>query len=178
MTLTGQSEATLATPLCRATRAYVKDQTFGAPASDLVGTIYVYDNTGVTLADGVPNVDANVHLMIEAGENQSEKAATSLSSTDYWIIHSVAVSLGRASGANTNADIEIEVRMPGGVWRSLGGEYSIQEGGNGGVVFNFVPYAIILPNSDVRLVTTSSADNTVVSGFINGWLGSIVDTAP
>lgn len=175
-TLTGQTEATLPTPLCRSTRAYRPNGTFASPTVNLVGTIYVYDNTGVTLASGVPNVNANVHLMIEAGENQSEKAATSLSSTDYWIVHQVAISIGRASGATANVDVEIEVREQGGVWRSLGGEYTLRSGSDSGVTFDFEPYAIIKPNSDVRLVATSSVNDTIVSGFIAGWLGQIVDT--
>lgn len=53
VTLTGQTKATLATPLARATRAYVKDGTFGAPATTPEGPCYIYASSGVNLSSGV-----------------------------------------------------------------------------------------------------------------------------
>lgn len=93
-TLGNVTRTALTTSLYRATRMYRTPGTFASPATDLAGNIYVYDNsvgaTGHT--SGTPNEATATKLLILAGNQQTEKCATSLSSKDVWIITRVAAS--------------------------------------------------------------------------------------
>ena len=84
VTLQGQTKVALPIPLCRSTRMFNNNST------DLVGTVYVYEDVSVT--NGVPQTDSAVHLMIPAGRNQSRKAATTISAKDYYIVTGIAAS--------------------------------------------------------------------------------------
>lgn len=169
VTLTGTTPVALPTPLARCTRLRVVAGTFAAPASDLVGNVYAYDNTdGETL--GVPNTAAATKCMINAGQNTSQKCATSLSSVDYWILTSCYAGMHRSGAAAAAVDIEIEVRQLGGVWIPLGLHLDISTGAQPWKEVLFEPYRVIPANSDVRMVCTASADNQEVSGQISGLL--------
>lgn len=169
--------ATLSTPLARATRAYLKSSgVAGSPPADLVGTIYFYDDDGgtVTVSVGVPSDTSKVHMMIRAGRNQTEKAGTSISSTDYWIItEAYAEMLERQTGAF--ADLQCQVRDVGngGVWRTVF-EMSVSSS-SGGEFKSFSPYIIIPKNHDIRMVGLGdSATDRVVSAAMLGCLAQIV----
>lgn len=161
VTLTGQTQATLTTPLARATRAYNNS------ATDLVGTIYVYETD--TSTSGVPDTPAKVRLMIPAGGNQSVKASTSISAVDYWIVTRTYAAV--LEKTNVNADVRLEVRRASGVWRlqadlaASSGDFKEQ---------NFDPYFIVPKNSDVRLRATASTTNVDVAGGIEGYLALVV----
>lgn len=173
-TLTGTTEVTLSTPLARATRAYVKAGTFGSPASDLVGNVYIYDNTD-GISSGVPVTAAATKCMITAGDNQSEKCATAVSQSDYWLITSLTVAIAGSSASTVNVEFEIEARdvANGGVWRPLGAKISIRAGSNSVFHENFFPYFIIPKNHDVRAVATSNTNNTEVIADIQGVLAAV-----
>jgi len=173
VTLTGQTVVTLDTPLARANRLYVKDGTFASPSSDLVGDVYVFESGG-TVTSGVPQTSADVHLRIVAGKNQTEKCATAISSTDYWIISGVTVSMARTGGSTVAVDFELEVCGRGGVWRPLGATIDVSKNAPFAAV-SFSPHRIIRPNSDVRMVATSTAADTIVSAEIEGYLASFAD---
>jgi hypothetical protein len=175
VTLTGQTRAALTTPLARASRAYVANGTFASPSSDLQGIVYVYDNTDGQSAGGVPTTAAATRLVIRGdnGVNQSEKCATSISSTDYWLITGVYCSIGK-DGANTvTADFDIEVRQLGGVFRPVGTEISLRTTSTPTIQIVFEPHIIVRPNSDVRMVALSNSNDTRVAGRIRGVLASI-----
>lgn len=170
-TLAGQTPVTLATPLHRCTRMYVKKGTYAAAASDLVGNVACYDSavaTGVT--SGVPDVATATKCMIPAGGNQSDKCATALSSVDYWIITHVEAGLEKGSGATAAADVDIEYREKGGVWRPLGLQIDLSEASGPWASRDVVPHRIIPPNSDIKAVATSNANDTQVDMTIDGVL--------
>lgn len=172
--LTGQTPAALGTALCRCTRMFVKDGTFASPSTDLVGDVYAYASSGVTVTAGVPQTSTAVKARIIAGQNQTEKCATSVSYQDYWILTQVAASMSKGGGASANVDIEVEVRGQGGVWRPLGFEISLSKGAVSSKTIEIYPHFIVPSNSDVRMIATSDTADTQVSGRITGVLASVV----
>lgn len=151
-TLSGQTEVTLATPLARATRAYIKPSgTFNSPPAALAGTVSIYDNTG-GITGGVPNTDAAVKLLISAGNAQTEKAATTTSSKDYWFISYFTAAIDDAGGPTTYIELRMETRdiANGGVWRPMGREFTVYKGVNG-IAREFDPYLIVPKNHDWRI---------------------------
>ena len=155
--LTGQTAASLDTPLARVTRVY------NDSATELAGVISVTEND--TFASGVPNTAAGVHLQIRAGQQQSEKCATTISSVDYWVITSFYADLLEKTAAS--ADVDLEVRLSGKTFRQVA-DISCSENHRG--VFEFKPYLIVPPNSDVRLRARANANGKDVSGGIEGVL--------
>lgn len=160
VTLSGRTRVALTTPLNRATRVY------NSNAVNLVGNVYVYQNTAIS--SGKPTDTTKIHLTVRAGKNQSEKASTSLSSTDYWIITGFRGSVLKKTAGF--ADVEIQARLAGGVFRQL--EDVATSSGSAGI-FRFKPYLIIPPNSDIRLIAVADSSGTDVSGSIQGYLASI-----
>lgn len=175
-TLNGQTEVALATPLARATRLFIKNSgTFDSPqASVFVGNISVYDNTdGITA--GVPNTDAAVKLYVVAGQSQSRKAATAISSVDYWFLTSFTAAItGGGPAADVEFQIEIRDVANGGVFLPLGAEISLTSSDQTTLPLPFLPLRIVPPNHDVRIVATSSANNTQVSAGAQGYLASVL----
>lgn len=161
VTLTGQTQASLGTALARATRAYNNGST------DFAGTIYVYETD--TSTAGVPDTSSKVHLMVDSGFNQSEKASTSLSSTDYWIITSFYASVLQKTAVYIDAHLEI--RLSGKVFRSSA-SIGVSSGNTGQLFFD--PYILVPANSDVRIRATASTTGVSVSGGIQGYLALIV----
>lgn len=160
--LNGQNQVTLTTPLARATRAYNND------TADLTGPVYVYEDDTTTA--GVPDTSTLVHLMIRTGQNQSEKASTSVSSTDYWIITGVYASVLDKAGSPL-VDADLETREIGKVFRK---RFDFGVNNSGVKILSGKPYQIIRPNTDVRIRAVSSAANTEVSAGIFGTLLKIV----
>jgi len=163
ITLQGRAETEFSPALCRATRAY------NSGDEDLVGTIYVYQDDDVS--NGVPQTATKVHLTIPIGENQSFKAATSISSKDYWIITSLQASVNEKTGASV--DVELQIRQAGGVFRTQY-QWSVVSTGASTVRVPLDDVPIIAPkNSDVRLRAIASTTNVSVSGRISGYLGLV-----
>lgn len=161
ITLTGQTQATFTTPIARCTRVY------NDGATDLVGDIYVYEDD--TSTAGVPDTAAGVHCMIRAGFNQSEKASTTISSTDYWIVHGVYADVLEKTSAT--AEIAFEVREKGKTFRKL---FDFSASNTSGTFRIGTPYPIVPKNADVRLTAIASAAGTIVAGGIFGVLAKIV----
>lgn len=173
--LTGQTEATLTTPLCRCSRMYVTNTgTEHSYPTALVGQVVVYDNTdGIT--SGVPNTDAAVKCLIAAGETQSRKCATATSSSDYWFLTSLTAGIGTAGGAAARVQARIEYRSveQGGAWRPIGGNLVVDVD-QGQAEQNFVPFAIIPKNSDIRVVAKADASTAAVYAEVRGYLAIVV----
>ena len=160
-TLNGQNQVTLTTPLARVSRVVNNS------ATDLVGDIYVYE-TDTTTA-GVPDTDAKVHIMIEAGFNNSEKAATTISGTQYWILTSFyADCLEKKSDYGT---VHLEVREQGKTFINKV-DISASTHANGDHFFK--PYLIVPKNADIRLRVSASTAGKDFSGGIQGTLLGIV----
>lgn len=173
-TLTGTTEVTLGTPLARANRAYVKAGTFASPASDLVGNVYIYDNTD-GISAGVPVTAAATKCMIVAGSNQTEKCATSISSADYWLINHITVAIPAGAASTVNVEFNFEIRdvANGGVWLPLGVQISLRAGSQS-VYQEIVGYETIIPkNHDFRAVALSNTNNTEVLCDVSGVLAIV-----
>lgn len=161
VTLTGQAQAALTTPLARCTRIYNNG------ATDLVGFVYVYETD--TSTAGVPDTGAKVHCMIDAGLNNSEKASTTISDADYWIVQSFYGDC--LEKVATFGILHFEIRLSGKVFRNKI-DISVNDASRG--VHEFKPYLIIPKNSDIRLRVSASANGKDFSGGIQGALVKVV----
>ena len=161
VTLAGQAKTILPTPLARVSRAY------NNTATPWVGDIYVAQDVTFTL--GVPQTANAIHMKVPAGEQQSFKAATTISGTDYYIITSMDVSVAKKT--NAVVDFRLEIREVGGVFRpSLFSTCS--QGDSKGVSLN--PPVIVPKNADVRITALASATAVEAEAWINGYLASVV----
>lgn len=165
VTLTGQTRAALSTPLNRCTRVTHNQ----ASSTSLVGEIYVYENT--TISAGKPTDTTKIHLTVPAGENNSEKASTSLSSTDYWLVTKFHAGLQEKT-ANLLANVYLEWRPAGGVFVRASDPVVLSSGSESEREFD--PYFVIPKNSDVRLVAEASTGNIEISGGIDGYLAELI----
>lgn len=159
VTLPGDNTApaTLATPLARATRAYVLDGTFASPSTAPTGTVTVYDSsTAGGLSGGEPVNTVATKITITAGQTQSQKAATALSSTDCLFITGLSYMATRQSGA-ASVDFLVESRQSGGPYRPLGVEVALRTSAQPYTYVPIRPWRIIAPNSDVRIIADASA---------------------
>lgn len=163
VTLNGQNQVTLLTPLARSTRAYNNDN------FDFNGDIYFYETGAAT--DGVPNTPSEVHLLIKGSlsRNQSFKGSTTISNNDYWII--TQVGFGIEEKQASFVDVELEIRFKGKVFRE---NLNLSSSASGGKASETLDPPIIAPkNCDVRIRSLASAAGTSVSGFINGYLAAV-----
>jgi len=152
-TLNGTANVSLSTPLYRANRLYNNGNT------DFAGDITVEDN------------GTSVHLKVAAGAtNQSLKCATSLSSTDYWIITALDFSVRRATDASV--DFELQIREYGKVWRTR--YYATSNSFAGAQILGLKPCIIVPKNADVRVVGTANVNNTGAAASIHGVLAIVV----
>jgi len=149
-TLNGTTNVTLTTPLARVQRLYNDDST------DFAGDITVEDN------------GTSVHLTVKGtdGENQSQKCALSLPSTEYLII----TQIGAGVVGTTSATVEyaLQVLLSGKVWRT---QFVFSTSGYQEIYFD-VPI-VVPPNSDIRIIGTSDTNNTEGIAFIKGYYGII-----
>lgn len=164
-TLNGQNRVALGTSLARVTRLYNASTTND---DTIAGKVYVFEND--TLSAGVPQTATKIHLTTDTARQQSQKASTSISSVDYWIVTSFYASVLEKTSAF--ADVELQVRTLPGVFRQ---QVDIAASSSSGtVIYNFNPYLIVPKNSDVRLQAVASAASTDVAGGINGYLAKVI----
>lgn len=160
-TLDGQNQVTLSTPLARCSRLYNDGST------DLIGSIYVYQNDTTTA--GVPDTPVLVHCMIDAGLNNSEKGATTISGSDYWILESFYGDC--LEKVATFGILHLEIRRAGKVFRNSI-DISVNDSARG--EHEFKPYLIVPKNSDVRLRVSASANGKDFSGGLQGVLAKVI----
>lgn len=167
-TLNGQTAVTLPTACARISRMN------NSGTTNIAGNVYTYEG-GATTA-GVPNDLTKVHARIRGADTpslqQTEKAATSISANDYWIITQAT---GHLLGSNTaRVRLTLERKSTTGVWLPTGITIGLGNNGNtqaGGIID---PPIIIPANHDVRMMGTSSAASTNVAAYFNGYLATIV----
>ena len=158
----GQNKVTLSTALNRV------DKVYNSGTADLVGEVYVYEDTSLT--SGKPTDTTKIHLTIPAGTNESRKAAASVSSEDYWIITSFRGSL--LERATSFADVSLQIRENGKVFREV---EDVASSSSDTGIFEFKPYIIVPKNADVRLIGISDSNTgRDVSGTIQGYIAKIV----
>lgn len=172
--LTGQTEATLATPLARVTRAYVAASgVFNTTPATLVGNVYIYDNTG-GMASGTPTDPTATKCVIMAGETQSNKGSTSISLIDYWFITSFTCAFGDTAASVDYATVRMETRdvFNGGAWRPTGKDYTIWPNEIG--VFTMLEPPVIVPkNHDWRVIAKTDANTAEIYAEAGGYLALI-----
>lgn len=167
LTLTGQTPKALTTPLARCTRMYVKEGTFASPATAIAGDVYAYKSGG-TVTAGVPQTSADVKCRIVAGDQQTKKAATSISDKDYWYINQLSVGISRDGGVSVGVDVDLYIKKLGGVFRPAGLDMHLRTATSSNQFYNLRPGIIVPSNADVEQICVSDTDNTTVSGFMNG----------
>jgi len=161
VTLNGRTAVALGTALARVSRCYNDDST------ELQGVISITETD--TYASGVPATPAKVHLQMGEGEQNSEKAATTLEDGNYWIVQGFYGDVLEKTSAF--AEIHFECRLPGKVFVDL---LMKSAGTSHHAMQKFKPYLIIPPNSDIRLTAVADGANTDVSGGIQGVLATVV----
>lgn len=161
ITLNGRTKVALTTALARV------DQVHNDSATELAGVVSVTETD--TYTNGVPDTAALVHLQIGAGEQHSEKCATTTSDGEYWILQGFHGDTLEKTASF--AEIHFECRLKGKVFIDL-----LMKGTtNGyGAVHNFNPYMIVPPNSDIRLAAIADGASTDISGAMHGVLASII----
>jgi hypothetical protein len=171
--LAGQTKVTLTTPLARATRAYVKPTgTFGSTPAALVGTVFIYDDTG-GVGSGTPTVPAATKLLITAGNTQTQKCATAISKNDYWIITDFSTVVSDVSKATGFTTVRMEIRdiVNGGAWRALGRNFIVFPQ-TAGVERKFNPPLIVPKNHDWRAIAFTDAATTAIDADAGGYLAT------
>jgi len=157
VTLQGQTQVALTTPLARVS------QTYNIGSANSVGNIYVYETDTSTL--GVPDTAVKVHLIQQAGINNSEKSATTISSSDYYVI--TAFHGDCLEKATNFATVHLEIRKKGGVFID---QIDLSANNTARGKHEFKPYLIVPPNADVRLRAESSTAGREIAGGFQGIL--------
>jgi hypothetical protein len=163
-TLTGMTAVTLSTALARATIARL--------TSPAVGNIYFYEGGATT--NGVPNDGTKTHLIIPAGEIQSQKLSTSTSSIDYWLVTGATASILQKS--NSWCQVRIETKAVGSTYWIPATEWIglTDTSGTINILGDADPILIIPKNTDVRMVGIANIANVYVAGGMVGYLAKVV----
>lgn len=159
--LAGQTPVALDSAGCRWMRMYTD--------LNVTGDIYIYRGTATA---GLPDTTTNIHNQIMAGTNQSQKAATSIASSNYFVLTHGWSDTIRKSTSN----VEIDFRI-----REIGNDFRVAPrrgvSSNQSIDYPFDPYIIIPPNYDLEVIARaeSGTDNNVTSGF-DGYFADIIST--
>ncbi len=148
---------TLSTAVGRANRAY------NIASSALTGNIYFYE--------GGTRTNANTHLVIPAGEQQTQKGQTAISNNDYWIITNISGSVTQKTSAW--GEFRLEIRPASGTyWRPISQNFGVSDA-SGTVEILIEPYIIIPSNYDVRLAVRTNTGAVAVAGGFKGYLAIV-----
>jgi hypothetical protein len=161
-TLSGQTPVALTTPLARVSRVNNNSST------EIVGVVAVYEDSAVT--GGVPNDVTKIHIDIPLGFQQSFKAATTFSNTDYFFLTGCYGAVSQKQTAA--ADFYIELREVGKSFRQIACLTASSSGGAFNIEFD--PAIIIPRNADVRVRCTTGTNNAVVFTNFRGYLAKVV----
>jgi len=162
VTLNGQSAVALDTDIARVSRMYNSDNT------ELVGRVVVYENA--TLSGGVPTDATKIHIDIPAGFQQSFKAATTFSDSDYFICTGFYGSVSAKQSGSV--DFYPEVRQTGKVFRQAGCFTASTNGGPADITLD--PPLIVPKNADIRIRCETETNNLVVFGIFKGYIAKVL----
>ena len=161
VTLTGQTDVALPTPLARCSRVTKNNGT------EFVGLITVFDDTAGSSSSGIVTPVAAIHCEIAEGEQTSQKAATTFSNVDYGFI--TEVSGGPASRTSALLEFKLQIRKFGKVFLT-----KYQWGTSGGsVVVQLEPYIIVPKNADIRILGKSNTNNTEAFASFSAIIGEV-----
>ena len=168
-TMNGTTAVTLTTPLNTVTRMFVKEGTFASPSADVAVPVYASESTNTGLTAGLPTSAAYCKAIMPANVNQTEKALTATAKDEYAAVLGVEVSLpeGASPTGTAAADVNLEIKRKGGVYRPVGLEAAVGAQQRTAVV-KFDPPVVVPPNSYFRLVASASTADLVVAGAMNG----------
>lgn len=153
VTLNGQNKVALPTPVARVSMMT------NANSHNLVGSVYVYEDTAITA--GVPTDLTKAHCQIPAGTNQSFKAATTFDKDTFGIVTQGFGGVGNKQTANV--EFELEFKPKGGVF--IQGASVVAGSASGNFNINLDPAIVIPPNGDLRV--TCISDNAGADAFVN-----------
>jgi hypothetical protein len=155
--LSGQTPVLLDSALYRITRIYNNSSV------NLAGDVYAY-RTGTTVTD-------STHIKVPYLENQSLKASTTLSTSDFWVVTQGVFSVGVSGNQDRRVQFRLHVRMLGKVFRT----YDLVTTSNlaGPFQATFDPPIIIPAGADVSVDAVSSGVATEVTSTISGYLLTI-----
>ena len=163
-TLTGRTDITLNQALFRANRARL--------SSPAVGDIYFHEGGATT--NGVPDDDTTVHMMIPAGETQTQKASTAISSNEYWIITQITASILEKTASYAQFRIEYKPFNDTSFYPLMQWIAVSSQGGARIVDLSDSTPIIIPKESDVRMVAIADGASTDCSGGISGYLATVL----
>lgn len=161
VTLQGQTPVALTTPLARCSMLANNNGT------EFVGRITVFEDTPVV--GGVPSDVTKIHDQIEAGFQQSFKAATTFSDSDYYILTGGFGSVSLKQDAAV--DFYLEVREAGKVFIQRA---AISATSGGPWTVELDPAVVIPKNADIRITCETSTQGAVVFGVFKGYLAQVV----
>lgn len=168
VTANGQNKVALTTPAARISRCYVA----GTSGLDAGEQFFVFDDTGVTLSGGVPSDDTKVHLTMEGGDNQSQKASTSISARDYYFITNIFGSVNKKTTAVV--DIKLKIRTIGNdYFRTITQPITLNTAGSTFFQKDLDPLIIVPKNSDIIMTAIASTTGVEVSAGMNGYLAAL-----
>lgn len=159
--LNGQNRVSLPVPVARVSYAYNNNGT------ELQGRVVVYENTAIV--GGIPTDVTKIHIDIPLGLQSSFKAATTFSSTDYFILTGGfgSVSLKQAGAA----DFYLEVREKGKIFRQVA---AVSGASSSPWNIELDPAVIVPRNADVRVRAETSVNNIVVFSVFKGYLAKVL----
>lgn len=158
ITLTGTTPVVLPTAAFRTNRARL--------SSVAVGTIAFYE--------GGTRTDANTHLTISPGDIQSQKASTTISSQDYWLITGATLSVLEKTGAWAQGRIEIKPITDANFFPITQWSGASDASGTVDILGPDGPFLIVPANHDVRISIKANAAGVDVAGGIIGVLAEAV----
>ena len=160
--LNGQTRVALPIPLARVSIAVNNN------GSLIQGRVVVYENT--TIIAGIPVDTTKIHIDIPLGFQESFKAATTFSDTDYYILTG---GFGGVSGKQAAAaDFYLEVRLVGRVFTQSAAVTASSTGSNWNIDLD--PAVIIPKNADVRVVAEADVNNAIVFASFKGYLAKVI----
>ena len=159
-TMNGRTPVVLDRALARVTRAISTSQ------DSMVGDLYFYE--GGSVSAGVPQDDDEVHLILPAGQAQTQKCATSTAHDTYWILSSFTATVLEKTAASVQVRIE-QKPATSTIWTPVT-QYVGCHTYSGTTYTHFPQPKIIRANHDVRMVAIGSGANIQTAGGINGWL--------
>jgi hypothetical protein len=161
VSLNGQTRVALPVPVARVSMAYNNNGT------EIQGRVAVYENT--TLTNGIPTDTSKIHIDIPLGLQESFKAATTFSNTDYFILTGGFGSVSsKQAGA---ADFYLELREQGKVFRQVA---AISATSSGPWEVKLDPAVVIPKNADVRVRAETEDNNLVVFTVFQGYLAKVL----
>lgn len=161
VTLNGQNRVALPVPVARVSLAYNNNGT------NLVGRVVVYENTAIV--GGIPSDVTKIHIDIPAGLQESFKAATTFSSSDYFVLTGGFGSVSsKQAGA---ADFYLEIREQGKVFRQVA---AVSGSAASSWEIKLDPAVVLPKNSDIRVRVETEDNNLVVFTVFQGYLAKIL----